>query len=382
MITAETIDRIIRFDGHELPVVSVYVGIDADPGARNSVPTRVNSLLDRVRPLAKDSSLAHETRLSVRGDLERIEAAADQERWRPGGMAVFSCTGAGLFEEVPLPRAVRDRSAVDLTPYVRPMLAVLDEYHRTCVVLIDRGDARVWELYQEEMRAAGSLRDRTLRKPNYAAGLAEDRVRNKADELAKRHYRRVVELLDGLLRTDGYDLLIIGGHPYEVPGFVDFLPHELRQRLTGTFTVDPATATTADIRREADAIAERHERAEERSLVAEVLGKVAAGGLAVAGLRPSLWAGTVAAVQTLLVQDGAVVPGVVCDQSGWLALSGSTCPFCGNPTRPAPDVIDELVEAVIDEGGSIRHVEEDTDLKEYLVAAALRFPLPPEPPDA
>jgi hypothetical protein len=45
-------------------------------------------------------------------------------------------------------------------------------------------------------------------------------------------------------------------------------------------------------------------------------------------------------------------------------------------------VIDELMEAVIDEGGSIRHVEEDTDLKEHLVAAALRFPLPPEPPDA
>jgi peptide chain release factor subunit 1 len=34
---------------------------------------------------------------------------------------------------------------------------------------------------------------------------------------------------------------------------------------------------------------------------------------------------------------------------------------------------------VIDEGGSIKHVGADTVLKEHLVAASLRFPLPPQP---
>jgi hypothetical protein len=41
-------------------------------------------------------------------------------------------------------------------------------------------------------------------------------------------------------------------------------------------------------------------------------------------------------------------------------------------------VIDELVQAVIDESGSIEHVEADTPLREHTLAAALRFPLPPE----
>jgi peptide chain release factor subunit 1 len=49
----------------------------------------------------------------------------------------------------------------------------------------------------------------------------------------------------------------------------------------------------------------------------------------------------------------------------------------GKPTRRSPDVIDELVAVVIDEGGSAKHVEVDTKLSEYLVAAELRFPLPP-----
>jgi hypothetical protein len=79
----------------------------------------------------------------------------------------------------------------------------------------------------------------------------------------------------------------------------------------------------------------------------------------------------------LLVLQGAIAPGVVCDESRWLAASGDICPVCGNPTRRTPDVIDELVAVVIDEGGSTRHVEADTKLSEYLVAAELRFPLPP-----
>jgi peptide chain release factor subunit 1 len=37
------------------------------------------------------------------------------------------------------------------------------------------------------------------------------------------------------------------------------------------------------------------------------------------------------------------------------------------------------VQAVINEGGSVQHVQADTELKEHLVAASLRFPLPPDP---
>ncbi|HKB30800.1 MAG TPA: hypothetical protein VKD26_08185 [Streptosporangiaceae bacterium] len=378
MITAETIDRIVRFQGGGLPVVSLYARVD--PGASpRDLRTRVSSLLGEIRPLGKDASIEHEPRLSIRADIERIEAALGEEAWPPGGIAIFSCSARDLYEEVRLPRGVRDRIVVDGAPYVRPLLAVLDEYHRTCVALVDKASARVWELYQDEMREVRKVADRVLRKPGYAGTLAEDRVRNKADELSKRHYRRVVAILDELFRTDGYDLLIIAGHDYEVPEFLDFLPRDLRARVAGSFSVDPTTAPLAEIRKNADAIVQRYERGEEQRLVAEVLDTVAAGGLATAGLDSCLWAATVAAIGTLLVQEGAVVAGVVCDQSGWLALSGDTCPLSGNPTRPTADIIEELVEAVIHEGGSIEHVEVETPLVEYTVAAALRFPLPPMP---
>jgi peptide chain release factor subunit 1 len=259
------------------------------------------------------------------------------------------------------------------------MLAVLDEYHRSCVLVIDKGSARVWEIHLG-MREVSTFSDRVLRKPNYAAGLAEDRVRNKADELSKRHYRRVAEVLDELFRTDSCDLLIVGGHDYELPQFLAFLPRDLRDRVAGTFSVDPATAPAAEIRAAAAAIMERYERDEEQRLVSEVSEKAATSQFAALGLASCLWAGTVAAIQTLLVQEGVTAPGVVCDESGWLALAGHVCPLCGKPARHAPDVIDELAQAVIDEGGSIKHVEAGTKLVDHVVAAHLRFPLPPASP--
>lgn len=379
MLTAETVDRIVRFDGRGLPVSSLYAHIDAEPGLREDLHARVTSLLDEVNPLAKSESVDHEVRLSVRADIDRIKESLGQERWKPGAIAIFACSGRDLYEEIPLPRRVRDQVVVDATPQVRPMLTVLDEYHRTCVAVVDKASAQLWEIYQDELREVGKVRDRVLRKPNYAAGRVEERVRNKADELSKRHYRNVVQVLDQLFRAKDFDLLIIGGHEYEVPAFIDFLPRDMRSLVAGTFSVDPAEPVLAEIRANADAILQSYERAEEQQFVTDIFDKLASGGLAVAGLDRCLWAGSIAAVQTLLILDSAVVPGVVCEKSGWLARSAEICPLCGNATRPTPDVIDELAHEVIAEGGSIKHITDDDRLAESLTAASIRFPLPPEP---
>jgi Bacterial archaeo-eukaryotic release factor family 10 len=383
MITAEMIDRVTQFDGGKLPVVSVYVGLDAQPQERRSVSTRTSSLLHNIRPMAKDHSLDREVRLSVRGDVERIETELTQERPKPGAVAVFSCSGKDFYEEIELPRRVRDRIMVDATPWVRPLLAVLDEYHRTCILILDKEMSRTWELYQEELNETSEVLDRALRKPDYAGwhGLEEYRVRNKEEELAKKHFRKVATVLDDFYRAGRFDLLAIGGHDHEVPVFQEFLPQRLRGSMAGTFTIDPQTTTLGDIRASAEAVIDQYERNEDRNGVAEVFEKAAARGNAVVGLERSLWAGSVAAIQRLLIQEDATAPGVVCDESGWLAESGDTCIICGQPTRKTVDVIDELAQAVIDNGGTVEHVIADTPLRDYVAAADLRYPLPPKPGD-
>ena len=381
MITAETIERVTRFDGGRLPVVSAYLGLDANPQDRRSLPTRASSLLHEIRPMTKDDSLDREARLSLRGDLERIEAELSQERTKPGAVAIFSCSSIGFYEEIELPRRVRDRVVVDATPWVRPMLAVLDEYHRACVLVLDKEMARTWEFYQGEINETSEVLDKSLRKPDYAGwhGFEEYNIRNKDEELTKKHFRKVATVLDDFFRAGRFELLVVGGHDHEVPVFQEFLRPRLRESVAGTFTIDPHTATIADIRASASEVLDRYERNEERRWVAEVFEKQAASGNAAVGLERCLWAGSVAAIQRLLVQEEATAAGVVCDESGWLAESGDTCIICGQPTRKTDDVIDELAQAVIDTAGTVEHVLADTPLRDHLAAADLRFPLPPKP---
>src|ERR1700727_2746955 len=201
MITAETVNGIIKFQASGLPVVSLYCRVD--PGAsRREVRARVDSLLDQIRPLAKDRDLDHGYRLSARTDIERIKDALDGERWPPGTIAIFSCSGRGLYEEIPLPRRVREQVMVDETPLARPMLAVLGEYCRACVLVLDRESARVWEMYQDEMREVETVTD-PLHKAGNTETRPEDRIQNRVDEQTKRHFRRAAGVIDQLLRTDG-----------------------------------------------------------------------------------------------------------------------------------------------------------------------------------
>jgi hypothetical protein len=182
MTTAETVNGIVRFQANDLPVVSLYCRVDPGESQREA-RARVHSLLDQIRPLPRDRDVNHRHRLSVRADIKPIEDAMGSKRWPPGTIAIFSCSGRDLCEEIPLPRRVREQVLVDATPLARPMLAVLGEPGIGSDLGAD------------------------------TATSVEDRIQNRVDEQTKRHFRRVA----GVLRTDGYDVLVVGGHEHELP---------------------------------------------------------------------------------------------------------------------------------------------------------------------
>jgi peptide chain release factor subunit 1 len=378
MLSAETVDQLLQFDGQGMPVLSLYVPVDTDPGQREDLHARVSSLVDQVHAETRDESLGYEARMSVRADLDRVRQEVAEQHWKPGGMAIFACSARGLYEEVAIPRQVRDEVIVDATPYIRPLLAVLDVYRRVCIVVADKAGARFWELYQDQLGEIGEIRDRRQNQPNDAAEHHEDlRIPDKADELTRRHYRNAAHRLRELFQSGRFDLLIIGGQDSEVPAFTGFLPDDLRGRIAGTFSIDIDTEPVAELRRHTGLILQQYEQAEQQQLISDVYERLATSGLAAAGIDDCLWAGSVADVDTLLMLDSVTMPGVVCDESGWLGRSGDTCPVCGKPTRTTPDVLEELAQYVIAEGGSVRQVETGGRLAEDIVAAALRFPLPP-----
>lgn len=56
-------------------------------------------------------------------------------------------------------------------------------------------------------------------------------------------------------------------------------------------------------------------------VVAEAFENAASTGLGAIGIDDSLWAGSCAAIEALLIEEGTTVPGVVRNESGWFARS-------------------------------------------------------------
>jgi peptide chain release factor subunit 1 len=117
MITEEEVRRILGLRGDGIPILSLYAQVPPGPPGSRELRSRVDSLVSEIRPLTSDESVDRNARLSVRADIERIEEfVAEQRNWRPGTLALFCCSARDIFEEVELPRAVRDRIVLDSTP--------------------------------------------------------------------------------------------------------------------------------------------------------------------------------------------------------------------------------------------------------------------------
>src|SRR4029453_15855944 len=121
------------------------------------------------------------------------------EHWKSHGIGLFASSARNLFEEVELPIEPRDRVMIDLTPWVRPIAAMLDKEHRTCLVTLDRGHAVLWDYQDEELRQIEEIKDRVLGDDDYPGGRWGGRewaTHKTAADLAKQHFRHVVERLD------------------------------------------------------------------------------------------------------------------------------------------------------------------------------------------
>jgi peptide subunit release factor 1 (eRF1) len=380
VIDPELVQRLLHFSSEDAPVLSVYLAVPADPGELRGVETRLHSMLKPIRELAESDELGHVERESLRHDLDRVLEVANRDRELEGhGAGVFACEHAGLYEEIVMPRPVRDRAVVDATPYLRPLFAVLDESHRYCVVVVDRAQAWIYEFYMGELEDASRVRGRALRKPDYAGGwqgYKEHAVHDKAQQLARRHYRDTAGRVDEVMRRTGAELLVLGGHEETVAELRHFLPNQLQSRIAGSFAVDPGAMSPGQVRERADEVVDAYERGEEQRLVDEALDRVAAGGLGATGLEWCLMATNEHAIQLLLVHDDEQAPGWACDDCGWLGLEGEECPVCGQRTRKTADVIDEMSATVVDTSGRVEHVYADTPLAQLVVAAFLRFPVP------
>jgi peptide subunit release factor 1 (eRF1) len=317
---------------------------------------------------------------AVREDLQQILQAAEGLHGNHSrGKVIFACREHGIWRELDVPpRLGRSQISVNSRFHLRPLVAAQSGLPRTCIALVNRQRARIFELRQGELTQKPDLEfgpsshsTRSDGFMGYDAGHRERHVENQI----MHHFKQFSESLQLVLSRDKFEALLIGCHDDAWPEIEPHLHADLKQRLLGRFLVDPAAASADEVRDHANRILSEARLSSQRALLQEMIGEAQRNARGAVGLRHVLTALERQEVQTLVIGREFKSEAVECSNCRHLdTRMVKNCAVCGHETREISDVTDILVDLALRNGAEIRFIDGDPDLeKAGSVGALLRF---------
>jgi peptide chain release factor subunit 1 len=365
--------KLAEWSPGELPVTTVYLSVDGSEYPRKQ---DYELRLEEVLRSASDRAAAvdREANRSVQRDVEEIRSFVRGrfERKKTRGLALYSCSGAGLWEDVAVSRPVRNMAAVGPHPDLLQLERLLEVYESFCTVLVDSEKARI---FLAELGRIEEQRDLVDDVPNQhkQGGWSQARYERHVEDHRQRHLKHVAEVLLRFHKRRSFDHLIVGG-PQEVTADFDKELHDyLRQRILATVNLSMHASADEVLARSLEC-EEELDRGRVREAVEQIVAESAAGRQAVAGLGPTLRALGENRVGTLVASMDLRTPGRECPSCGRLAVQGKRCNTCGAQTREVPDVVEAAVIQALRQGARVETATEEPAFAERGgVGALLRF---------
>ena len=358
------LDRLARFEPSPLPVISLYLNLQAGQhGKANYEPFLKKELAARARTYAPGSP----ERASFDQDAERIEQyLASDVGPAVNGLAIFACSGSdGFFEAVSVDVPVdAHRLTVASEPHVYPLELLLDRHPRHAVVLADSQSARIFVFGLGQTIAQETVSGDKIRRTS-AGGWSQMRYQRRMDNLQAEHVRELVAALDTMVRAEDVAHILLAGDDVTTSLIKNELPKALAEKVVEVLKLEIRTPEQEIMAAAATAL-KRHDEKTDAEVIERVLGDYRAGGLAVAGLeetRDALEKGQVD--ELYLTTAAADAPAdATAEERGPEPEAGSATPAAG----------DELVAKARQTSATVRFIEEASLLSSVGgVAAALRY---------
>ncbi|TMK83461.1 MAG: hypothetical protein E6G44_11740 [Actinobacteria bacterium] len=372
----DTIDRpflrkLAEWTSNGAPVSTLYLDVDGRRYPRKQdYLVRAEQLVNHLKRDAAARGRPAST--SVARDVQRMmDWFTALERGPYRGVALFSCSEAGLWEEVLTPRSMPDRAVVADHPYVLPLEALAETYETFCTVLVDREKARIFLVKMGRIREETDVFD-DVPGQHDQGGRSQARYQRHIEDHVVRHLRHVGGVVLRYLDRVHFDHLILGGPEEVVAEFERGLHDYLKRRIVARLIL-PMTASAAEVLERSLEVEEQVEAQQEREVVERLRAEAAAGRHAVLGLDPALQALNEARVDTLVVPLGMVVEGVRCPKCGWLGTSGRTCKACGGRTERVGNVVEDAVAKALLQSSRVETLSTWNGGQPSEVGALLRF---------
>jgi len=377
LLSQEQIETLAGFKSDDFLTTSFYLDTDKSRMTKKEINLTFKNLLSKNRAHRDRMDISSEKKESISQDLEKINRFFIRNRtsYNFYGLAIFSCTKQDFWQVFNLPDPPRSTMIFDHNPYVRPLSAILDEYHRICSLLIDRREAAWYEIFMGEISALKNLITDVPPKVREGGwkGYESKRIERHVATLLHEHFKNAAQMTFSLFKKNNFDWLFLGCKDEHWAEIEPLLHPYLKSRIKGRIKAKPSDSLDK-VLKESLQVEKKLKKEEEDEIVSRLISELEKGGLAISGVKYTLKKLNRGEVQTLVVTRNFAKQGRICPKCNFLFLDEARCPSCQIKTEKVVDVIDEAVEAAMNKNCRLKHITPPSRLRRYgNIGAFLRY---------
>lgn len=283
----------------------------------------------------------------------------------------FVCASRGLEEYDLTNDSYTNMLSVTTTPYIRPLLAKLEEWDEYCMVLIDQTHARIVMVSHDD----STVRDiaKEIFHHHKKGGMSQARYQRLHDGNVHFFFNEVQEELRRALAEHPKSRLITAGPVVARRHFEAQLTRELRDRIIGSLdigtNIQKGTLISAG-----RVVAGSEMHRVKHDIMESIYAEILKDGLATYGEREIYEAVISGRAEVVVVSTTIEIPGWRCSRCRLVSPgTQSRCTSCGSMVAPLDFVQKTLLEAQR-MGTKFLFIESDPHLEELGgMAALLRF---------
>jgi peptide subunit release factor 1 (eRF1) len=229
------LDRLGSVDPGPFPVVSLYLNLQPNERGRDRFePFLKKELAERMRTYPASGP----ERESLDKDAEQIRASVADVDPALNGLALFACSGADLFEAIPLAAGVdTHRLYISHQPHLYPLARILGTSPRYLALLADTNSARIFVFAATGVERVAQI-DGIKTKRTKIGGSAQARYQRHTENFHLHHAKEVVDVVTRLVRDEGIEQIVVAGDEVIVPLLREQLPKDVADRIVDVVKLD------------------------------------------------------------------------------------------------------------------------------------------------
>jgi peptide subunit release factor 1 (eRF1) len=371
------VENLSKFQSKDFLTTSFFLNSDKSKMRKKEINLSLKNLLNTSKSQAEHMETSKKKKDSLLKDLDKIKRFCSQNLSsnNSSGLAIFSCSSQNFWQTFSLPSPPRNRVVFDMNPYVRPLSAILDEHRRIFALILDRKEAKWYDIFMGEIALLESHMEDVPSKVREGGweGYESKRIERHIATHLHDHFKKIAQTTFKLFKKNHFDWIFLGCREKYCSDFEALLHSYLKDKIKGRIKAMP-NDSEATLLKESLELEKKLKKQEENEIVPRLISELEKGGLATSGLKQTLRSLNQSEVQTLIVTRDFSQPGRICPKCHFLFVDELKCPSCQRRTDKMLDIIDEAVEAAMDKNCQVTHITPPTKLNRFgKIGAFLRY---------